>query len=89
MLATLTTGRDDGVEIARALACTACGVCDAVCPSSLSPRALVTSTRDRLRAAVGSAQRAGAVKPVHGLDIGLLTLRLGLGPYDRAPAFRL
>jgi hypothetical protein len=83
---TLSTMRDDGVGLAQALACTACGLCDAVCPSSLSPRALVADVRDRMRAigAAGTATGAGA-----GLDVGLLTLRLGLGDYALPPLVNL
>jgi hypothetical protein len=84
---TLSTLRDDGVGLAQALACTACGLCDAVCPSSLSPRALVADVRDRMRAMAGAGAAVGA--GARGLDVGLLTLRLGLGDYARAPVVNL
>ena len=85
-MATLATGRDDGVAPAQFAACSGCGVCDAACPAALSPRALATDVRDRL-ARGGIAAGATAMKA--GLDRALLTLRLGLGPYDRAPRVQL
>ena len=62
-------------------ACTGCGVCDAACPAGLSPRALASDVRDRL-ARGGVTATAGTVRRV-GIDRALLTLRLGLGVYDR------
>jgi ferredoxin len=87
VLATLTTLRDDGVDLATALACTGCGLCDAVCPSALSPRALVVDVRDRFRAA--AVAHAHTNPPANGLDVALLTQRLGLQPYDRTPVIKL
>jgi ferredoxin len=81
LVATLATGRDDGTAPAAFAGCTGCGVCDAVCPSSLSPRALATAVRDRLPLAPATGPRSV------GIDRALLTLRLGLGEYDRPPAF--
>ncbi|HZS39063.1 MAG TPA: 4Fe-4S dicluster domain-containing protein, partial [Polyangia bacterium] len=93
ILWTLATLREDGVDLARALACTGCGLCDAVCPSVLSPRALTVAVRDRLRAAGanGNAARANrsAVEKPGGLDVALLTLRLGLAPFAAPPAIRV
>jgi ferredoxin len=86
---TLTSGRDDGVRLARAVDCIGCGVCDAVCPSALSPRALVGDVRARLLDGKVAAQSTGERSRAPGLEMGLLTLRLGLGPYDRPPAFRI
>ncbi len=85
---TLSTLRDDGVELLRALACTGCGLCDAMCPSTLSPRALVVDVRDRLVHGNVKGHANGSVKGhlnanAAGLDLALLTLRLGLAPYDR------
>jgi Na+-translocating ferredoxin:NAD+ oxidoreductase RnfC subunit len=80
LVATLATGRDDGVATAAFAACTGCGVCDAACPAALSPRALAVDVRDRLAhggvTAPAAARRAG-------IDRALLTLRLGLAVYDR------
>ena len=83
LVATLATGRDDGTAPAAFVACTGCGVCDAACPARLSPRALAVDVRERLLRAGAEAAGARAVRP--GIDRALLTLRLGLGPYDRAP----
>src|SRR2546423_386932 len=77
LVATLATARDDGTAPAAFAACTGCGVCDAACPSSLSPRALAVEVRDRLQLAAAAPTRHA------GIDRALLTLRLGLGPYDR------
>jgi Fe-S oxidoreductase len=82
LVATLATGAPPGDGTAALAACSGCGVCDAVCPSALSPRALVTATRDRLRAG-GMAAPATTVRA--GLDRAWLTARLGLLPYDRVP----
>lgn len=65
---------------AEAARCTGCGLCDAVCPSALSPRALMVAARDRLRA--GGLDGAATTLSV-GLDRTLLTLRLDLTRYDR------
>ena len=86
LVATLATGRDDGVAAAAFAACSGCGVCDVMCPSGLSPRALATDVRDRLArggvgVAAGRARRAG-------IDRALLTLRLGLAEYDRPLVMR-
>jgi ferredoxin len=79
---TLATARDDGTQLARAAGCTGCGLCDAMCPSALSPLRLVTEVRDRLNLSPPARDPAG---PLHrGLDLSLLTLRLGLG--DQVPA---
>jgi hypothetical protein len=91
---TLATGRDDGVALLETLACTGCALCDAVCPSALSPRALVVDARQRLRAAganVSSSLRktAGTHAAASGLDVKLLTQRLGLAEYDREPLRRI
>ncbi|HEX8950314.1 MAG TPA: hypothetical protein VF945_00645, partial [Polyangia bacterium] len=80
---TLATGRDDGTAPAAFVACTGCGVCDAACPAGLSPRALALDTRERLLRAGAEAICAATARP--GIDRALLTLRLGLAPYDRAP----
>jgi ferredoxin len=82
---TLSTMRDDGVDLARTLACTGCGLCDAVCPSSLSPRTLTVAVRDRLREHATPAPARGEAL---GLDVPLLTLRLGLADYAREPEVR-
>jgi len=84
--------------------CTGCGLCDALCPGELSPRALVEAVRSRLSdealalaAEAEQRRRALAEKarvplppgvmppwsPPHGLDLHLLTTRLGLAQYDR------
>lgn len=95
LVATLASGREVTVtapfDLARGLspgsvspfaACTGCGVCDAACPAALSPRALAVDVRDRLaRGGVAAAATARRV----GIDRALLTLRLGLGDYDREP----
>ncbi len=83
---TLASGRDDGIAPVAALACTGCGLCDAMCPAVLSPRVLVTGVRDRL-VAMGAQPGDRPPAPVHpaalGLDVELLTARLGLAPYDK------
>jgi NAD-dependent dihydropyrimidine dehydrogenase PreA subunit len=82
---TIASLRDDGARPAAALACTGCGLCDAMCPSALSPRALVVDVRDRLRAA-GAENKSLSVNPnANGLDVKLLIQRLGLADYDREP----
>lgn len=86
LVATLSTGRDDGVAPAQFAACSGCGVCDAACPAALSPRALATDVRDRLARGQVAAE-ATTLKA--GLDRALLTLRLGLGSYDRSPRAQL
>jgi ferredoxin len=86
---TLATPCDDGTDLARALHCTACGLCDAMCPSTLSPRALTIAVRDRLRAAAITAPTADQTTPKPGLDVDLLTLRLGLQPFAHTPTIRL
>jgi Na+-translocating ferredoxin:NAD+ oxidoreductase RnfC subunit len=86
LTATLATGRDDGTAPAAFAACTGCGVCDAACPASLSPRALAADVHDRLHAA-GICHTDVALEPTTtraGIDRALLTLRLGLGAYDRS-----
>jgi ferredoxin len=85
---TLSTLRDDGTDLTRALHCTGCGLCDAMCPAVLSPRALVVDVRDRFvngNASASVSVNGNANANASGLDVGLLTLRLGLAPYDRAP----
>jgi ferredoxin len=77
---TLATLRDDGVDLSRTLACTGCGLCDLVCPSSLSPRALTVAVRDRLRDHATAPPLDGTAT---GVDVALLTLRLGLRQYAR------
>jgi ferredoxin len=92
ILATLATGRDDGLRLTAALACTACGLCDVHCPAELSPRALVGDVARRLTAAGARANlipTTEASERPQGLDRGLATLRLGLGSLDRAPEVRL
>jgi Fe-S oxidoreductase len=85
-VATLATGRDDGVAPAEMARCTGCGLCDALCPAALSPRALAVDVRERLTAGgVGGRPRALTV----GLDRALLTLRLDLARYDRPPDLAL
>jgi ferredoxin len=86
LVATLATGRDDGTAPAAFIACTGCGVCDGACPAALSPRALGTDVRDRL---ARGGMTVGATTSKAGLDRALLTLRLGLGPYDRPPRVQL
>ncbi len=101
---TLATLRDDGTAPAAALACDGCGACDVVCPSRLSPRALVTGVRDRLREAGAAAMEivAQRARPeagdgmngdmnahMNGLDRELVTLRLGLGPFVQPVAVRV
>jgi ferredoxin len=83
LVATLATARDDGTAPAAFAACTGCGVCDAACPAALSPRALAVDVRDRL--ARGGVATTPPVTLRPGIDRALLTLRLGLGMYDRAP----
>jgi hypothetical protein len=81
---TLATGRDDGTKLTQTLACTGCGLCDAMCPAALSPRALVVDVRERLkRAGLEKTVSDGLRKP--GLDVKLLVQRLGLADYDRDP----
>jgi ferredoxin len=80
---TLATARDDGTRLTEALACTGCGLCDAMCPAALSPRALVVDARNRLRAAGASV--SPSLRKLTGLDVKLLTQRLGLADYDREP----
>jgi ferredoxin len=82
---TLATLRDDGTAPLAALACTGCGLCDAVCPSALSPRALVKDVRDRLRLRGASVSNSLRTVAAPGLDVTLLTQRLGLADYDRPP----
>ena len=86
-IATLASLRDDGTALTHTLACTGCGLCDAICPSSLSPRALMIDVRDRLHANGLPRTAPGATDG--GLDRALLTLRLGLQPYDAPVALRL
>jgi CO dehydrogenase/acetyl-CoA synthase alpha subunit len=83
LLWTLATGRDDGLDLLQAASCSGCGVCDVQCPSALSPLRLVTEIRDRL------GLRAPRV-PVRagGLDLELLTLRLGLSMYAMPQSVR-
>jgi ferredoxin len=97
LVAALVNRRDDGVAaVAVAMAaaslaatslamasCSGCGLCDAMCPAALSPRALATATRDRLRANGVHAEPAAPARP--GLDRALLTARLGLTAYERSP----
>lgn len=70
-------------ELAAALECTSCGLCDVACPSGLSPRALIAATSRAL------ADR-GVAPPAHGgpvhearatrrLSLSLVARRLGLG----------
>jgi ferredoxin len=86
---TLTTLRDDGVRPLSALACTSCGLCDAMCPSALSPRALIADVRDRLRSLGAATTGTTPHRSASGLDIDLLTRRLGLAEYDRSPLRKL
>jgi hypothetical protein len=86
---TLATLRDDGARPTAALNCTNCGLCDAMCPSALSPRALVADVRDRLRALGAATPDTTPRRSVTGLDIQLLTQRLGLAQYDRSPLRKL
>jgi ferredoxin len=79
---TLATARGDGTRLTEAAACTGCGLCDAMCPSALSPRALVMDVKKRLGPTVSSSLRK-EMPP--GLDVTLLTQRLGLADYDREP----
>lgn len=83
LVATLATARDDGTAPAAFVACTGCGVCDAACPAALSPRALAVDVRDRL--ARSGLETTAPVTLRAGIDRALLTLRLGLGMYDRPP----
>lgn len=81
---TLATGRDDGVDLRQTTGCTGCALCDVHCPASLSPARLVVEVRDRLArsgppTAPPSSPPARCGSP--GLDLPLLTLRLGLGGY--------
>jgi hypothetical protein len=62
-------------------------VCDAACPAGLSPRALAVDVRERLARAGLAAGSATTWKP--GIDRALLTLRLGLGRYDRPVVVRI
>jgi ferredoxin len=92
LVATLATGRDDGVAPAEFVGCTGCGVCDVVCPAALSPRALAVAVRDRLGARLSSAAAGAVVAPRAagvGLDRALMALRLDLARYARAPEVRL
>jgi Na+-translocating ferredoxin:NAD+ oxidoreductase RnfC subunit len=75
---TLVSGRDDGVDLQQTAACTGCAICDVHCPAGLAPARLVGEVRDRmgLPAPPAIARRSG-------LDVDLLTLRLGLAPYTR------
>lgn len=85
LVATLTSGRDDGTAPAAFAACTGCGVCDAACPASLSPRALAVDVRDRFALLAPRLDPPGAPATRRpGIDRALLTLRLGLGAYDRS-----
>ena len=83
LVATLATARDDGTAPAAFAACTGCGVCDAACPAGLSPRALAVDVRERLARGGLAATAPVTLRP--GIDRALLTLRLGLAMYDRAP----
>jgi ferredoxin len=78
---TLATMRDDGTAIAAAANCIDCGVCDAMCPSALSPRALVANVKEKL----GSTKVEPRKHEWSGLDVKLLTQRMGLADYDREP----
>jgi Na+-translocating ferredoxin:NAD+ oxidoreductase RnfC subunit len=76
------------LELAAAVECTACGLCDVACPSGLSPSSLVTSIAraidDRSRADVARAgHRPHAMRDARRLSLDLVARRLGLG--DRAP----
>jgi ferredoxin len=87
LVATLATGRDDGVAPAAFAACSGCGVCDAACPAALSPRALADDVRQRLARGGLAGTSAPALRP--GIDRALLTLRLGLMAYDRPVLVKL
>ena len=78
---TLATMRDDGTAIAAAANCIDCGVCDAMCPSALSPRALVANVKEKL----GDVKVEKMKREWSGLDVKLLTQRMGLADYDREP----
>jgi hypothetical protein len=86
LIATLLSGRADDPSLARALGCAGCGLCDALCPAALSPLSVTRETGRRLTAAGAPPMPR---LPPGGLDVGLFTLRLGLGGYDRAPDVRL
>jgi ferredoxin len=62
-----------------AAACTGCGLCDAACPSSLAPSRIVGAVAERVRAAGVEPAATRAVPLPRGIDLALLTLRLGLG----------
>ncbi len=69
--------------VSSAAACTSCGACDLVCPSSLSPSRIVGDLGQRVRAGgVFSARGSRVVAP---LDRGLWIARQGLARYDREP----
>jgi ferredoxin len=78
---TLATMRDDGVALLAAANCIDCGVCDAMCPSALSPRALVANVKEKL----GDVKVDKKRSEFGGLDVKLLTRRMGLADYDREP----
>jgi ferredoxin len=96
VIATLTSGRDDGVRLAEAAACLGCGVCDVVCPGALSPTALLGAVRGRLPELPDRASEARRPvlahpappahpdRPGRRLSIELVLLRTGLAAYDRA-----
>jgi len=78
-------GREPAGALAAA-ACTGCGVCDAACPSSLAPSRIVGAVAERVRAAGGTPPAVAPSVPLpRGLDLALLTLRLGLGDFAAAP----
>jgi Na+-translocating ferredoxin:NAD+ oxidoreductase RnfC subunit len=77
-------------ELAAAIDCTACGLCDVACPSGISPKALVTATAralleanvDRLAA---DQTRTDPDRDLRRLGIDLVARRLGLGERDEPP----
>jgi Na+-translocating ferredoxin:NAD+ oxidoreductase RnfC subunit len=89
LLTTLVHARDEVAGPLGALACTACGLCDVLCPTGLAPKALITEVSARLRAVAPDARapRRGARAP--GLDVALLTQRLGLAEYQRPLRYEL
>jgi ferredoxin len=78
-------GREPAGALAAA-ACTGCGACDVACPSGLAPARIVAEVAERLRTAgVEPPAPSLALPTPRGIDLTLLTLRLGLGDFAAAP----
>ena len=81
IVASLAQGLDGLAHLAGAAACIHCGVCDATCPATIIPAALVAAVKSRLPPMLEAPQR-GDSHPDRGsrrISRELLLLRAGLG----------